>query len=420
MSLCGRCVRIRAMTRLLLCALPLALAFPVPPEQTDEQTSIFQSASRAAQAASDVATPKVLAFFDSAEFRAELQSCCPEAARQSSAELLRRYRAAAQVAELSHALPAHALADWPFTDITEKQVEKLAWFPNEFQAALLLNKSTAQGAGMINDLAQKELFGCQPFAHAEPTWSEASSRLIYIAHNMRRLDTGSMPFFGDMTVVFNSGRLNKAVLIAPYDTGLFTMDCLLDKKPHQFKPPPLNCSAWPRDVPVGTLEHLDHLIIPNFEVPYNHSATNKTRMDGVRVLFSRGLSKVAYKDVPGLTYGDMGTYLESNILANPSLPHAVKLVIGNFPMLFGTASGQELQLMARRKGWPLFWAFGSGLTTQDKSSSPWTENTTFKSNLRIADPRNIAELTNASVPKGAEFFFDTVWDQAVLLRLRPR
>ena len=100
-----------------------------------------------------------------------------------------------------------------------------------------------------NSKVLQDIFGCKPFAGPQPTWSEVANRLIYIAqhgmwfsgrryvffwiqnrfqlvgftwfhadhgrcskpkkqrcfrHNMRRLDSGSEPFFGDFTVVFNS------------------------------------------------------------------------------------------------------------------------------------------------------------------------------------------------------------------------
>ena len=39
---------------------------------------------------------------------------------------------------------------------------------------------------------------------------------IYIAHNMLRLDFGSMPNFGGVTAVFNASYVRDMVLIAPW------------------------------------------------------------------------------------------------------------------------------------------------------------------------------------------------------------
>lgn len=46
---------------------------------------------------------QVLSFFDSVGFREMLKGCCTEVANLTAEELLQRYRAEAQVAELAHA-----------------------------------------------------------------------------------------------------------------------------------------------------------------------------------------------------------------------------------------------------------------------------------------------------------------------------
>ena len=56
-------------------------------------------------------------------------------------------------------------------------------------------------------------------------------------------------------------------------------------------------------------------------------------------------------------------YFESNVLANPPLPGAVKLGIGNFASLFGTDKGLDLRQIASKFQWPLFWAYGEGIQT---------------------------------------------------------
>ena len=251
-----------AFTRLAF--LPLVLAYPVPPEQTADQIQIFNHAKATAKIASAAATSAVLDFFDSTSFREMLHDCCPNVALLSSQELLERYRAEAAVAELAHALPANNQQRTPSVDVTISELAKMSWFPNEFQVAMMNNESLHSE---ISDDAMKEIFGCKPFAATQPTWSEASSRLIYVAHNLRRLDTGSEPHFGDFTVIFNSSRMKDAVIIAPYDTGMYTMKCLHpDLHPGRQSGPPgpgpkgmpdLNCSAWSKDrkvdVPVGVL-----------------------------------------------------------------------------------------------------------------------------------------------------------------------
>eukprot|EP00913_Durusdinium_trenchii_P033858 g31695.t1 len=338
-------------------------SWPVPPETTEEQRAVLQRAIQKAKQASEEATPKVLDFFNSDGFRKMLQDV----------------------------------------------------------VALMHHSNLSQGASPINDMAQKEIFGCKAFAGAVPTWSEVSNRLIYIAHNMQRLDTGSEPFFGDFTVVFNSSRMKDSVLIAPYDTGLYTMVCLGAPLPSHLNKsdlPPLNCSAWPRDLPVGTLEYLDHLILPNLRVPVNKSSGNETVLQVARNLYTRSsMSEIGYEDMPSLQFVDMDGYLESDIMANPRLPSSVKLGIGNFPTLFGTPYGRDVQHMARAFQWPLFWAFGAGMVKTPQHLHP---GEFYQMNRRIADPSNIPLTTNASL-HGAEAAaavasFEALWNEAAQVR----
>lgn len=94
-----------AMVRLCLLPLALAVPFPTPPEQTQDQIELFERISSRAKEASEAATPTVLDFFNSDGFRSVLRKCCP-VAELSSVELLQRYRAEARAAEIAHALPA--------------------------------------------------------------------------------------------------------------------------------------------------------------------------------------------------------------------------------------------------------------------------------------------------------------------------
>lgn len=411
--------------------LPLVLAYPTPPEQTSDQLEIMERARARAKVASAAATPSVLAFFDSAPFRQMLKACCSAVADLPADELLQRYRAEAQVAELAHALPATKQQRTPSVDVTISELGKMMWFPNEFQEVMLHGQNGSQDSE-ISDDAMKEIFGCKAFAGDQPTWEEASSRLIYVAHNLRRLDTGSEPHFGDFTVIFNSSRMKKAVLIAPYDTGMYTMKCLhpdlhpgnasLQNLPGPPHMPDLNCSAWSKDqkvdVPVGTLDYLDHLILPNLWSPINSSVTNETVLDAARVLFSRSaISGIDYRSVPAIAQRERNDYFESNILANPRLD-AVKLGIGNFASLFGTDKGVELQQIASKFQWPLFWAYGEGIQTGPQPPQGPSQ-TSQKLNRRFADP-SIVNISNATMSSAAAQQFQTVWNEAKeLRRVRP-
>ena len=63
-----------------------------------------------------VISPQVLAFFDSAAFREMLKECCPAVATLTAEELLQRYRAEAEVAELAH------VTRWMGWDLLERRI----------------------------------------------------------------------------------------------------------------------------------------------------------------------------------------------------------------------------------------------------------------------------------------------------------
>jgi len=381
----------------------------VPDEQTAQQQALFAYHQQKAQAASAAATNDVLRFLDSTDFREILRDCCPDLAERSSMELLQRYRDEARSAELAHAFPANALgAVWP--DVTLKEMD-FPWFLNEWQAALLQESfNTTEGPQVVNDVMQQQLYGCKSFKGRKPTWKEAAERLIYIAHNMRRIDFASMPSFGDITAVFNTTHVQKMVLIAPYDTGQYGMSCKHVGVPKGFPTPELNCSSWRGEV-LGTLEHLDHLILPNLYMFGNWSSSSRSRSvnrsvnDNARSLFQRsGVSTARYEALPPADVWESMQYWESNLLGNPRLPSSVKFLVGNVATLFGTADGRRLQLLAERRGWPLFWGMAAVMNAK-------MEIWSFPGQRRFADPM-VGQL-NAT---GDEKQFQLSWTQVLDLR----
>lgn len=81
-------------------------------------------------------------------------------------------------------------------DFTLAAASTVNWFMNEWQSKLI---SGAPAVGPPQDAAEQRLFSCTPFAADEPTWEEASSRIIYTALNLHMLDTGSTPNYGQVT-----------------------------------------------------------------------------------------------------------------------------------------------------------------------------------------------------------------------------
>lgn len=160
-----------------------------------------------------------------------------------------------------------------------------------------------------------------------------------------------------------------------------------------------NCSSWNPQT-VGTLEHHNHMILPNFN--HNANQAKSGSIDKATAFFSRSSLNGPYEDLPKMTSND---YWESNIVGNPRIPEGVKFLVGNFPALFGTDLGRTLQQVCDHYSWPLVWAYGYGQAGGHQQSS-------VPGNKRVLDPTDAAVHTNATLSNGAVGSFEEVWTLA--------
>lgn len=173
--------------------MPARAPFPIPSPVTSQQQRIVAANRILAARASADAIAGTLAFLDSADLRKTLQACCQSIANLPARALLGRIRAEARAAELVHNF--RASPDPKYSDLSLPVALAHEWLLNQWQVLLL---EGGNHSAMTQDayVAETAIFGCRRFASSRPTWTEASSRLIYTAHNLRRLDTGSLPHFG--------------------------------------------------------------------------------------------------------------------------------------------------------------------------------------------------------------------------------
>jgi hypothetical protein len=388
----------------------------IPPEQSSAQQAAILDRSKAAKEASDAATPEVLAFFSSDAFRSALQECCPEAAQLTSEELLNRFRAEVQVAELAHAFPPVA-GQGHFTDVTPDVLEQHEWFLNEWQAGFLSGSNKSK---VTQNAAAVQLFGLPTSPDVGYSWDEASDRMIYVAHNFYQADTGSNPNFGDVCAIFSTDYVKDMVLIAPVDTGRWHMnrcDNVSDSDTEtmsQYGMNSYNCSAWRPSI-VGTLEHHDHIILANWATKANSSMPNHSMVDEAKRFFGRSAFAGEYTQLPNLTSNN---YWESNIVGNPRLPEGVKFLIAQFPALFGTSAGRRIQELADHYGWPLVWALGDAGHKSGKHPPHPPHNGTkpgpgsrhsMPGNQRLLDPRSATLTTNVTLPEESLANFKAAW-----------
>ena len=196
------------------------IRFPTPHLQTAIQREVMSLSAAAAANASAAATPVLLTFLDSDEIRSALRRCCSTVAYLPASDLLDRLRAEARSAELTHIMPADI--DHEFADMDLDMFGNFSWYLNPWQTQLVrgvtyprqhLSVATTSeswlttGPGLSVD-AEQTIFGCPPFANdGKPTWDEASNRLIYVASNLWRIDTGSALAFGTVTLIWKHSRV---------------------------------------------------------------------------------------------------------------------------------------------------------------------------------------------------------------------
>lgn len=396
----------------LFALLKAAVAAPKPPVQTQTQKAVMAEQAAKARVASEAATRQVISIFDSPTFRAGLRQCCSTVAGLPSEELLQRFRAEVRASELAHAVWSESIP----------VVGQYNWFLNAWQGPMAANKTVSPSY----NLAEENIFGCPPFANkSRPTWDEAADRFIYVAHNLRQIDTGSPPNFGDVTAVFRQSCVQDMVLIGAVDTGLFELIC--NQSAYPDVAPPLikfGCDHWKRPV-VGTFQHFDHTILANLGV---WSSALQTTLDAVAIgLFNRGPFAGEYLGLPKITLHpevqNVMMFYEANILGNPRLPEGVSFLIGNFYSLFGTDSGRDLQHLADKFSWPLVWALGQQMP---KSGSPHhmlmldPRLQLYDGNQRILDPEaQGSRALNATVSPQAQAAFERVWVEVAGRRTIP-
>lgn len=398
--------------------LMVAAEFPMPPLQTEVQKAVVAAHAETAKVASQAATPQVIQIFDSPVFRAGLQQCCKAAADLPSEELLRHLRAEVRSAELAHAFPSQFIAS----------VGEYGWLLNEWQGPMVDNKT----ANLMYNVPEENIFGLPPFAdRSRPTWEEAADRLIYVSHNLRQLDTGGAPIFGDVVVVFRNSYVQDMVLIAAVDTGIFEMTCNRSGLPNSSHFPPLrpstSCAQWEPPV-LGTLEHFDHSILAN--LGFWSSGFNTSIEETAVGLFSRGPLAGKYLDLPKIGFRDLLTFYEADILGNPRLPEGVSFLVGDFRRLFGTDAGRDLQRLADKFSFPLIWALSANVPrkphlarfgqSEEEEELPFPPVPPFEGNQRVLDPEALgSRALNATAGPQAQAAFERLWTEIMHRRRLP-
>lgn len=391
------------------------LPFPTVKRMYSPQSEAFARAKRLAQTASKAATAELLSHLNGSDFRRALAVCCNQSGVASwpASELLDALRGIYNVAELVHNFDG---ADTFETDNTIEisLYNATEYFPSTWQLRYLKyygddRFNPAWGYPKSPEgVAEEGCYGLPPFhgPHDEPlTYEGASSRLLYIALNMLRVDVGN-PGFGNVTAVFAPSFTEDAVIASPLDTGLYTMFCneTYRHAPGHFTPhwhgAPIACGRGQVNPP-GVRGHIDHILLNNQRFWSNGPDTL------VQVFARTYGDTAAAESLLNVSHTDLERYIEPNIVANALYAEgAVKLLVGAFAPLFGTARGSLLQRWAKSRGVVLTWAIAAanGGATQRGT------NVTFRGDVRVIDVPSSGHLVNASMTQQDAAAFSSLWE----------
>ena len=378
----------------------------------DAQIDAVAAAATAARARSAAATPALLAHLNSSSFRESLHACCAASglAAQPAEQLLSTLRAIIYAGELVHNFDG----SWEQDATIEIGLRNATdYFPSTWQLRYLeyygpRNNPRWGFPSSPEGVSEEAIYYLPRFQgpHDEPTsFESASSRLLYIALNALRADVGN-PGFGNVTAIFSPSFWQDAIVAAPADSGLFTMFCNESYRhtPGAHKPPPLptsiSCDGG-GDTTAGVLGHMDHVILNN--------GIFWKQVQPLTRYFAR-----SYGD-SNVSTDELVAYIEPNILANARYAdqgRALKLLVGSFAPLFGTARGALLQQWGAARGVPLAWGIGTG------KASVWDthEPVAFAGTTRMLDLHTSASLVNASTTPADAKAFTEWWDAVAAAR----
>ena len=374
-----------------------------------------------APAASKAATPELLAHLDSANFRKMLTDCCNRSgiAAWAAKDLLDALNAILQASELVHNFDGEATFE---TDATIEigLYNATEYFPTTWQLRWLEYYGERFNPrwgfpGSCEGVGEESEFNCAPFAgpHDEPlTYRAASSRLIYIALNALRVDVGN-PSFGNVTAIFAPSFWKDSVVAAPVDSGLYTMIC---NETYRKTPGAhyihgkygMRCDKGVINPP-GVFGHMNHVLLNNMRFWSNGT-------DMLARMFTRTYGDPGAPALTNVSRGELAQYIEPNILANARYDQrGVKLLVGAFAPLFGTARGELLQKWAKARGVALAWGVAAADGGHDESHHH-SHAVGFAGDVRLVDVPSSAKLLNASMTAADAGQFGKLWREMAAAR----
>lgn len=291
------------------------------------------------------------------------------------------------------------------------------WELRHNKSTLVANVNPKQWG--IYDAAETGLYPLPEFKNLHaPTLAEIQQRPKYLAGNLRRLDAGLLRYGAMSAVVRNQVVLERAVFL-PADSGGWESMCNASVDPvvkaSVFEKLLIPCKeifAGGDGRPVlGVADHQLHTVLANAKV-FGRVGGHLARQ------LHQFLSPTAsVRPIEGNMYTEQ-------ILFGPLRPSDLKLLVGNFPGLFGSVEGEALRSFCRKHKVPLAWALGAGRMWPDEAMRPmelWPFQPFYDwaaGRARLLDPLAGWPSTNASsiAPIDKNRVWDAVWKEVVEAR----
>lgn len=383
-------------------------------KQTSAQKAAYDALKAKAKEASEAATPALLAYLDSAEFRGNISNLPENIQSMSAEQLLVLLNDTLLLSTVTHGLYAADINFGPFNasflDITLEQLinYNLSFVPTIWERISIgeLNSSIPmeQALTIIENVAETTIFLLPNFnssIDASLPLSQAQDRISYGAMNIYQGAAGDQ-FYGEVQMVLRPKYYKDMLIVSPYDSGSYSTCCLVNDSfirenycHHQFT---FNSSENCPEIVLGTVKHWNHLYFQNQQYWSTPVIVN---------LFQRLFAQPQ----PDLMLFQEGIYFEADILGNLLLPDAVQFVIGDFSTLFGKPLGQMVTNWCISQGLPLVWAMG----IPNVSVPTFISNSTIAAamNQSFFDPvilsMNITGMPNVTVPTMDLELFQQVW-----------
>lgn len=238
-----------------------------------------------------------------------------------------------------------------------------------------LVKGIPRNQWRILDAAETAFYGLPPFLGPDrlsPTAAEAFERPSYLGGNLRRADLGIMRY-GAYAAVLRNDVVRERALVLTSDSGGWENGCNTSLTPVQSWSQPLakvllnGCDNMyaggaggrdPHHVVPATSDHLLHALL--------HNARIFSRLGG-------GLPRLMHEFLsPGAIVPPLETlfYLEGGLLG-PLRMEDVKLIVANFPGVYGTSEADKLRAYCARHDVPLAWGLGGGRASKEELNERW-------------------------------------------------